>query len=99
MIDFYRAAGRFSDAVFDESPLDAVGRVPWWPEERAEVRLHAIAVHVLSDIARHAGHADVLREQADGAAGMRAAASNLPDGFDWPAYVDRLTGIADGFAD
>lgn len=96
---FYRAAGRFCDAIFDELPLDAVGRVPWWPEDRAQVSLHAIAVHVLSDIARHAGHADVLREQADGAAGMRAAASNLPDGFDWPAYVDRLTGIAEGFAD
>ncbi len=99
VVDFYRAAGAFCDAVFDELPLDAVGRVPWWPEERAEVSLHAISVHVLSDIARHAGHADVLREQADGAAGMRAAARNLPDGFDWPAYVDRLTGIADSFPD
>lgn len=99
VLDFYRAAGSFADAAFDELPLDATGRVPWWPEERAHVSLQAIAVHVLSDIARHAGHADVLREQADGAAGMRSTAMNLPDGFDWPAYVDRLTGIAEGFAD
>lgn len=99
VVAFYRAAGTFADAVFDELPLTATGRVPWWPEERARVTLGAIAVHVLSDLARHAGHADVLREEADGAAGMRAAARNLPDGFDWPAYVDRLTRIADGFAD
>lgn len=99
VIGFYRSAAGFCDAVFDELPLDAVGRVPWWPEERAEVRLHAIAVHVLTDIARHAGHADVLREQLDGAAGLRPSSTNLPDGFDWPAYVARLRGIAEGFPD
>ena len=28
-------------------------------------------VHVLTETARHAGHADVLREQLDGRTGMR----------------------------
>ena len=78
VIGFYRSAAGFCDVVFDELPLDAVGRVPWWPEERAEVRLHAIAVHVLTDIARHAGHADVLREQLDGAAGCARRRRTCP---------------------
>ena len=38
------------------------GQVPWWPPERREVTLHRIAVHVIADIHRHAGHADILRE-------------------------------------
>jgi hypothetical protein len=43
------------------------------------VALHQILVHVLAETNRHAGHADILREQLDGAAGMSADNSNLPD--------------------
>jgi hypothetical protein len=38
--------------------------VPWWP--RPDVKLFNIMVHVLNDTTRHAGHADILREQLDG---------------------------------
>ena len=99
LIAFYRRVGEFVDAAFDELPLATIGRVPWWPDERGEASLHRIAVHVLADLHRHAGQADVLREAVDGAAGLRPAASNLPDGFDWPAYVARLTAIAERFPD
>lgn len=54
-------------------------------------------VHVISDLARHVGHADILREQIDGTAGFRAESSNLPKDLDWPAYVDRLTALAERF--
>ena len=52
--------------------------------------LARIIVHVISDTTRHAGHADILREGIDGAAGLRVASTNLPD-VDWPAYVAMLT--------
>ena len=59
-------------------PLDATGQVPWWGS-RGEVTVHRVAVHVLAEVARHAGHADILRELVDGAAGMRPGDRNLPD--------------------
>ncbi|GAA1541550.1 DinB family protein [Nocardioides humi] len=99
LLAFYERVGAFADAALDELPLDTVGRVPWWPEDRATTTLHRIAVHVMTDLHRHAGQVDVLRELADGAAGLRPDATNLPDGFDWPAYVARLTAIADRFPD
>ena len=33
-------------------------------------------VHVVTETARHAGHADILREQLDGRTGMQAANLN-----------------------
>jgi hypothetical protein len=60
------------------------------------VTLQQILVHVVSDLARHAGHADILREQVDGAVGLRRPGDNIPD-VDWPSYVDKLTALADAF--
>jgi hypothetical protein len=37
------------------------------------VKLLNIMVHVLNDTTRHAGHADILREQLDGRTGVAAA--------------------------
>jgi Protein of unknown function (DUF664) len=36
------------------------------------VTLFAVVVHVLNDTTRHAGHADILREQLDGRTGVAA---------------------------
>jgi uncharacterized damage-inducible protein DinB len=96
VVDLYRSVWTFSDATVADLPLDAVGAVAWWPSERREVTLQRILVHVLADTTRHAGHADVLREGVDGAAGLTAGVSNLPD-VDWPAYVTRLTRVAEEF--
>src|SRR6478672_233109 len=71
LIDLYRRVGAFADETIEELPLDAPGRVPWWSPERNHVTLQQIIVHVIYDIARHAGHADILRETHDGAVGLR----------------------------
>ena len=47
------------------------------PPERQQVTLQQIMVHVTVEIARHAGHADIVRELIDGAAGDNDG--NLPD--------------------
>ena len=57
----YRSACRHSDATIAELPIDASGHVPWWPQPA--VTLFAVMVHVLTETNRHAGHADILREQ------------------------------------
>jgi len=38
--------------------------------EDERVSLRAIVVHMIEETARHAGHADILREQIDGATGL-----------------------------
>lgn len=93
VIDLYRRVWAFADATIEELPLDARGHVPWWPEGHSEVTLGQVMVHVLVDLARHAGHADILRETVDGGAGLREGNTNLPD-QDWPAYVAMLTELA-----
>jgi len=95
VVDLYRRVWVFADATIDELPVDTVGRVPWWPEERARASLERVMVHVMADLARHAGHADILREQIDGAAGL-STAYTVPE-LDWPAYVAKLTAIAERY--
>jgi hypothetical protein len=68
ILGFYRRACEHADATIDELPIDAPGRVPWWP--RPDVKLFNIMVHVLGDTTRHAGQADILREQLDGRTGV-----------------------------
>ncbi|GHG56580.1 hypothetical protein GCM10012320_29210 [Sinomonas cellulolyticus] len=97
IVSLYRRVWAFADATIDELPLDAPGRVAWWPDDRADVTLERILVHVIAELARHAGHADILRELTDGASGLRADADNLPQ-VDWPAYVEKLTRLADRFS-
>ncbi|MGC4880763.1 DinB family protein [Micromonospora sp. DT43] len=70
IIDHYRRVWAHSDATIDALPLDATGHVPWWP--RPQVTLFAIMVHILTETSRHAGHADILREQLDGSTGIAA---------------------------
>jgi len=66
--------------------------VPWWPADRNEVTLHHILVRVATETARHAGHADIVRELIDGAAGWTPSQSNLPPGDQpwWQAHYDRV---------
>jgi hypothetical protein len=74
----YKKAWAHSDATIEALPLDAIGHVPHWPDERAEVTLHRIMVHVITDSQRHAGHADIVRELIDGAVGLQETNDNLP---------------------
>lgn len=77
VIDFYRRAWAHSDATIDALPVDAPGHVPWWP--RPDVKLFNVMVHVLNETTRHAGHADILREQLDGQTGATAGRPNTVD--------------------
>ena len=67
IVDRYKRAWEHSDATITALDIDAPGHVPWWP--RPDVKLFNVMVHVLTETNRHAGHADILREQLDGAVG------------------------------
>ncbi|WP_130511389.1 DinB family protein [Krasilnikovia cinnamomea] len=94
--DLYRRVRAHADATIDALALDAVGRVPWWPPEHNEVTLHRILTHVIAETHRHAGHADIVRELIDGAAGMRKGNDNMPPGDRawWQEHRERLESVA-----
>jgi len=92
IVGMYRRAWAHADATIEALELDAAGRVPWWQGSRAEVTLHRVLVHVIAETDRHVGHADIVRELIDGAAGLRAGGDNLPevDQAWWESYRNRL---------
>ena len=90
--EFYRASWQHALETFADRDLDSVGRVPWWSD--SEVSLHQILVHMTNETARHAGHLDIVRETIDGAVGRSADDGNIVDGYDWPAYVEKLEVLA-----
>ena len=92
----YRRVWAHSDATIQQLDLGASGRVPWWSDERADVTLQQILVHMIAETQRHAGHADIVRELVDGSAGLRATNSNLPevDRAWWENYRARLEAVA-----
>jgi uncharacterized damage-inducible protein DinB len=96
IIGLYHRAWAHADATIDALPLDAPGRVPHWPDERAQVTLHQILVHVIAETHRHAGHADVVRELIDGTVGLRVDNDNMAEGDEawWADYQARLESAA-----
>lgn len=97
IIDLYRRAWAHSDKTISELELDAPGHVPWWRPGSRDVTLHEILVHVIDETARHAGHADIIRELIDGSAGVREGGTNLPDHDEswWADYVATLKSAAE----
>jgi uncharacterized damage-inducible protein DinB len=96
IVGLYRRVWEHADETIDVTALDGVGRVPWWPEERAEVTLHRVLVHMIAETHRHAGHADIVRELIDGAVGMRRDVDNMAPGDEtwWATYRERLERVA-----
>jgi uncharacterized damage-inducible protein DinB len=94
IVDFYERVWAFSDQTILQLDLDSPGTVRWWPEERRHVTLGWILIHMINETARHAGHADILREQIDGAAGFRPDVVNMPDSYNWKEKFERLEQIA-----
>jgi hypothetical protein len=70
IVDRYRRVWKHSDATIAALAVAAPGHVPWWP--RPQVTLFNVLVHMLTETSRHAGHADILREQLDGSTGGAA---------------------------
>ena len=101
-LDLYRAAWRHGKGHhFWPLGLDRPWvSVPHWPEgERRpmfDVRF-VLQVTSFAETARHAGHADILREQLDGAVGRFRDRDDVMrvDAAWWAAYLTRVQAAAD----
>lgn len=90
IVERYRRVWEHSDGTIADLDIDAPGHVPWWP--RPDVKLFNVLVHVLTETNRHAGHADILREQLDGAVGTEPGSAVL-HGLDmsfWDAHRAKI---------
>lgn len=92
ILGLYERVRAHSDATISTLTLESPGRVPHWATGRDEVTLHRILIHMIAETHRHAGHADIVRELIDGAAGLRVEADNMPsdDQAWWADYHERL---------
>jgi len=93
LVGLYRSAWVHSDATIAELPLDAPAHVEWWPAERRDTTLGHLLARMVAETARHAGHADILRETLDGRGGRDH--DDFGDAEHWAAYVARIQAAAD----
>ena len=58
--------------------------VPWFPDDVEAWSVRWVVLHLIEEVARHAGHADIIREAIDGATmyALMAAAEGWP-ATDW----------------
>jgi uncharacterized damage-inducible protein DinB len=66
ILDFYARGRAFADNVISELSLDTTGKAWGSGPERS---LRWIIAHMIEETARHAGHADAVRELIDGTTG------------------------------
>lgn len=96
IVGLYRRAGTHADATIAAVGLDDVGAVPWWPEGKREATLRQLILRMIGETARHAGHADIVRELIDGRAGPDH--DDFGDEEVWRTYLARIEAAADAFA-
>jgi uncharacterized damage-inducible protein DinB len=61
-------------------PVPVPKGVPWFPDDVEAWSLRWVLLHLIQETARHAGHADIVRESVDGATAfpLMAAAEGWP---------------------
>ncbi|MGW6026769.1 DinB family protein [Streptomyces sp. NPDC055099] len=64
----YRETAERANRVIDACP-DLAGPAPRAPRRGAAPSMRWVLVHMIEETGRHAGHADILREQIDGSTG------------------------------
>ena len=76
VLAFYARARAAADQTIDELEVGSTGTA-WFGEA---VTLRWVLIHMVEETARHAGHADIIREQIDGAqaGSLLAAAEGRP---------------------
>jgi hypothetical protein len=66
------AAGRETEAIIAGiadlgQPVPVPQGVPWFPDDVDAWSVRWVLLHLIEELARHAGHADIVRESVDGA--------------------------------
>ncbi|GAA1188713.1 DUF664 domain-containing protein [Nesterenkonia xinjiangensis] len=60
---------------------------PWFPKDLESWNVRWVAQHLVAEVARHAGHADLIREHLDGQISYALNAQDVGETFDWKAYA------------
>jgi Protein of unknown function (DUF664) len=86
LLDDYEAAAGETDRVVGSiadlgHPVPVPKSAPWFPKDVDAWSLRWVLMHLIQETARHAGHADIVRESVDGATAypLMAAAENWPE--------------------
>jgi uncharacterized damage-inducible protein DinB len=84
-IAFYDEVAAETDVVLAgvtdlDQPVPVPPGVPWFPKDVTAWSVRWVLMHVIEETARHAGHADIVRESVDGATAfpLMAAAEGWP---------------------
>jgi uncharacterized damage-inducible protein DinB len=98
IVGTWHRAWAHADATIEALAIDAPGSVRWWGD--TPVTLHLIMVHVLAELNRHVGHADIVRGLLDGRVGWRRPGDNMAEGDEawWAAYREKPEATARAFA-
>jgi hypothetical protein len=66
---FFDEVAAETDAIVADLPLDhpvPVPEAPWFPKDVEAWSLRWVLLHLIEELARHGGHADIIREAIDG---------------------------------
>ncbi len=84
-LDLYSEAAKETDAIVAAipdlgQPVPVPKGVPWFPDDIDAWSVRWVLLHLIQETARHAGHADIVRESIDGATAfpLMAAAEGWP---------------------
>ena len=70
-LEAYEEAARRTDEVVRnrslDEPVPVPKGVPWFPSDVEAWTVRWVVLHLIEETARHAGHADIVRESVDGA--------------------------------
>lgn len=84
LLDRLRKQNEETLRVFAETDLDTPvpvpHDVPWFPQDVEHWSVRWVALHLIEELTRHAGHADIIRETIDGATMYELMAANE----EWP---------------
>jgi hypothetical protein len=80
LLDALRAQNAETLRVFREAdlttPVPVPHEVPWFPHDIDHWSVRWVAMHLVEELTRHAGHADIIRESIDGATMYELMAAN-----------------------
>lgn len=75
--------------ITGSADLDArvpVPDAPWFPQDVDSWNVRWVVHHLIAEAARHAGHADLIRESLDGEIAYALNARDAGETFDWADY-------------
>jgi hypothetical protein len=85
VVDEYEETCAATDAIIDgiadlDQPVPVPRDSPWFPKDVDAWSVRWVLLHLITETARHAGHADIIRESIDGATAfsIMAAAEHWP---------------------